>query len=111
MFKYLLLVLLFYSLVAEAKTNADHDTSIVANGNGSYSITRAFSPNGGESPSTLESEAESFCANRNKYFYFTEMKSGALFWTLTFKCITDKNKAELQKRLSTIRSDGTQQRR
>lgn len=110
MFKYLFLVLVFYSLVAEAKPNADNDTSVIANRNGTYSITRAFSPNGLESPSTLDKEAEAFCAKRNKYFYYTEKESGTLFWTLTFRCIADKNKAKVQKRLNTIRVDGTQQR-
>lgn len=102
MYKNLVFMFLLYPMLVGAKANAGTTTGLVTNDNGTYSISRFFSPNERESPFTLDKEAEAFCAKRNRHYYLLARDAGTYIWTLTFKCITDKKEAERQKRLQEI---------
>lgn len=110
MYKSLVIMILLIPALAHAKPKVDHSTGAVVNDDGSYSLSRFFSLNETNSPLTIDNEAETFCANRGKYYYHLTTEAGAHLWTLTFKCITDKKEAETQKRLREIPLDGKRKR-
>lgn len=96
-----ILVCVLYPWLADARTVKD-DAGVILNDNGTYSISRFFSPDERTSPSTLDYEAEAFCAKLKKHYLNLSTGTDTHLWTIVFKCTTNKKEAERQKRLREI---------
>lgn len=99
MIRLFIFLFLLCPTIANARPCADITTEILHNNDGTHSISGAFSSDELECVDKLDKEAEAYCAANNTYFYFLERTADIPNWRLLFKCITDKTKAEQQKKI------------